>query len=76
MHANFKRASAFHGIRDGAGLCEHVLDERERGDADAAKADKEQCLKSIDLVVSAANATAEIKQKVDNLKRSIEQRDH
>ena len=50
--------------------------ERERGDADAAKADKEQCLKSIHLVVSAANATAEIKQKADNLKRSIEQRDH
>jgi tetratricopeptide (TPR) repeat protein len=50
--------------------------ERERGDAEAAKADKEQCLKSIDLVVSAANATAEIKQKADNLKRSIEQRDH
>jgi hypothetical protein len=50
--------------------------ERERGDADAAKADKEQCLKSIDLIISAATATAEIKQKADDLKRSVEQWDH
>jgi hypothetical protein len=50
--------------------------ERERGNADAAKADKQECLKSIELVVNAANATPEIKQNADNLKRSIEQWDH
>jgi tetratricopeptide (TPR) repeat protein len=50
--------------------------ERERGNADAAKADKQECLKSIELVLSAANATPEIKRNADNLKRSIEQWDH
>jgi hypothetical protein len=50
--------------------------ERERGNADAAKADKQETLKSINLVASAADATPEIKQEADSLKRSIEQRDH
>jgi hypothetical protein len=46
--------------------------ERERGNVDAAKADKQEFLKSIELVVGAANATPELKQDASSLKRSIE----
>jgi hypothetical protein len=50
--------------------------ERERGNADAIKTDKQESLKSIELVIGAANATPEIKQNAENLKRWIEQWDH
>jgi tetratricopeptide (TPR) repeat protein len=50
--------------------------ERERGNADAAKADVQESLKSIELVLGAANASPELKQMADELKRSIEQWDH
>jgi tetratricopeptide (TPR) repeat protein len=52
------------------------LIERERGNTDAAKANKQESLKSIELVTGAANVASEIKQRADNLKRSIEQWDH
>ena len=46
--------------------------ERMRGNVDVAKADKQEFLKSIELVIGAANATPELKQNADSLKRSIE----
>jgi hypothetical protein len=47
--------------------------ERERGNTDAAGAAKQGLLKSIDFIIHADDATPEVKQRADSLKRSIEQ---